>query len=119
MIYTITATNTGTGPADANSVFLVDSLPATLTFVNDLDDSGPGTEAVSFSQAGAGLTWAPSSDLRYSNAVATPTSLAACTYTPTTTIDANVRHLCFNPKGAMLSGSTPPTFTIQLRTRIR
>lgn len=119
MIYTITGSNTGTGPTDANSVFLVDTLPATLSFVTDFDDTGPGTEAVAFSQAGAGLTWAPSTDLRFSNLAAIPASMAACTYVPTGPIDANVRHVCFNPKGAMLSGSAVPSFTIQLRARIK
>lgn len=119
VLYSITTSNTGTGPTDANSVFIFDALPAAVTFFNgDVDGGGPATAAVGFSQSGAGLTFTPATDLRYSNLAATPASFAACSYTPVAGYDTAVRHICLNPKGAMLSGTTPPSFTVQFRTRI-
>ncbi|MEZ5914924.1 MAG: hypothetical protein R3C42_04780 [Parvularculaceae bacterium] len=32
IVYTITSTNIGTGPADPNSIFIVDTLPAEVEF---------------------------------------------------------------------------------------
>ena len=121
MIYTITATNTGTGPADANSIFLVDRVPLTVDFFNgDIDGAGPATGPVIFTQTGSGLTFTPATDLRYSNLVAVPASFAACTYMPVAGYDPAVRHVCFNPKGSMLSGGAPaPSFTFQIRARIK
>jgi uncharacterized repeat protein (TIGR01451 family) len=120
MLYTISVANTGSASTDANTVVVFDALPSTLTFFNgDIDGSGPLTGAVSFTQTGTGLVFTAATDLRYSNLVAAPTSFAACTYTPAAGYDAAVRHICFNPKGAMLSGGPPtPQFNLQFRTRI-
>lgn len=121
VLYTISVSNTGSASTDANSVIVFDALPNTLTFFNgDVDDGGPLTGPVSFTQTGAGLTFTPVTDLRYSNLVAAPTSFAACTYTPVAGYDPAVRHICFNPKGTMLSGGPPtPQFNLQFRTRIK
>jgi uncharacterized repeat protein (TIGR01451 family) len=120
-LYTITIANTGSASVDSNTVFVVDSLPSTLTFYNgDIDGAGPETGPVAFAQTGAGLTFTPGTDLRYSNLVAAPTSLAGCTYSPAAGYDLAVRHICLNPKGAMLSSSsTAPQFSVQLRARIK
>jgi uncharacterized repeat protein (TIGR01451 family) len=119
-LYTITVTNTGTSATDSNAVFVVDSLPGTLTFFNgDIDGPGPLTAPVAFTQTGSGLTFNPATDLRYSNLAAAPASFAACTYTPVAGYDPAVRHICFNPKGALLSATAPsPTFNVQFRARI-
>ncbi len=120
LLYTITATNTGTGPADSDSVFVYDTLPATLEFFNgDVDGGGPATGPVLFNAATSGLTYTEATDLRYSNAAAAPASFAACTYTPVAGYDPAVRHVCLNPKGTMLSGAGPPSFNFQLRARIQ
>jgi hypothetical protein len=121
MIYTITTSNVGTGPADANSLFMVDVLPTTTEFFNgDFDGAGPATGSILFTQTGAGLTFTPSTDLRFSNLAATPANFAACTYTPVAGYDPAVRHICFNPKGAMLSGGAPsPNFAFQFKARIK
>lgn len=119
ILYSITTANTGTGPADTNSVVIFDALPSSVTFFNgDVDGAGPETGAIAFTQSGAGLTFTPATDLRYSNLAAAPASFAACTYTPVAGYDANVRHICLNPKGTMPSGTTSPSFTVQFRTRI-
>lgn len=120
VVYTITSTNIGTGPADSNSIFIVDTLPPEIEFYNgDMDGTGPATGAAYFTQVGAGLTFSLASDLRYSNLVARPTNLAACSYTPVPGYDPAVRHICFRPQGAMQSGSPNPTFSIQFRARIK
>lgn len=120
MIYTIAVSNTGLGSVDTDTVFLVDSLPAEVTFYNgDMDDGGGlTTDPVAFAQTGSGLTLTYASDVAYSNAVAKPASFAACTYTPAAGYDANVRHICFNPKGEFLAGSPDPEFTLSFRVRI-
>ncbi|MBA3898063.1 MAG: hypothetical protein H0X36_13225 [Sphingomonadaceae bacterium] len=121
VLYTITTSNIGTGPADANSVFVVDALPATVEFFNgDVDGAGPATGAVAFTQTGAGLTFTLATDLRYSNLAGAPASFAACAYTPIAGYDPAVRYVCLNPKGTMLSGGAPaPKFSVQFRTRIK
>ena len=121
VLYTITIANTGSASTDANSVFLVDTLPNSLTFFNgDIDGAGPATGAVTFAQTAAGLTFNLANDLRYSNLALAPASFAACSYTPAAGYDPLVRHICLNPKGAMLSStSAAPQFSIQLRSQIK
>lgn len=121
VLYTITIANTGSASTDANSVFLVDTLPNSLTFFNgDIDGAGPATGAVTFAQTTAGLTFNLANDLRYSNLALAPASFAACSYTPAAGYDPSVRHICLNPKGAMLSStSAAPQFSIQLRSQIK
>jgi uncharacterized repeat protein (TIGR01451 family) len=118
--YTITAQNLGPGLVDNNSIFLVDRLPSNLTFYNgDMDGGGPATGPVYFTQvAGTGLTFTPATDLRYSDLVAPPASFAACAYTPAAGYDANVRHICLNPKGAMQAGTPTKSFSASFRARI-
>ena len=119
LLYTITLTNAGAGPADADSIFLVDSLPVELEFYNgDVDGPGPATDPVYFTQNSAGLTFNPATDLKYSNQIAQPANMAACNYTPVVGYDPNIRYVCINPKGAMLSGNPSPTFSAEFRARI-
>jgi uncharacterized repeat protein (TIGR01451 family) len=120
VLYTITTSNVGTGPVDSNSIFIVDTLPSSVEFYNgDVDDGGPATAPVSFTQTGSGLTFAAATDVRYSNLAAFPASFAACTYTPIAGYDPAIRHVCINPKGIMPSAATPPSFSVQFRTRIK
>ncbi len=120
MLYTINVANTGSGSTDSDSVFAYDTLPATLTFFNgDIDDAGPLTAPVAFTQTGSGLTFNAATDLRYSNLAIAPVNFAACTYAPVAGYDPAVRHICFNPKGALLSsGGAAPQFNVQFRARI-
>ena len=120
MIYTITTTNIGTGSADSNSIFIVDTLPAQVEFYNgDMDGAGPATGAAYFTQTGAGLTFSLASDLKYSNSATRPANLAACAYTPVAGYDPAIKHVCMRPQGAMLAGSPNPTFSLQFRVRIK
>jgi uncharacterized repeat protein (TIGR01451 family) len=120
VLYSINIANTGTSATDANTVFVLDSLPSMLTFFNgDIDGPGPLTAPVAFTGTGSGLTFNPATDVAYSNLVAAPANFAACTYTPAAGYDLLVRHVCFNPKGALLSsGTAAPQFSVQFRSRI-
>ena len=120
VIYTFSIANTGTGPADVDSIFLVDSLPGEITFYNgDMDDAGPATGSILFSQSsGAGLTFTELTDVKYSDLPAKPTAISDCNYAPTGGYDANVRHICLNPKGSLTSGTPDPAVSIKFRARI-
>lgn len=120
VIYSLTVQNSGSGAVDADTLFIVDSLPAEVTFYNgDMDGAGPATGAVYFTQSGAGLTFTLATDLKYSSSATRPTNFAACAYAPSAGYDANIKHVCLNPKGAMLAGSPNPSFTAQFRVRIK
>lgn len=120
IVYTITSTNIGTGPADSNSIFVVDTLPPEIEFYNgDMDGAGPATGAAYFTQTGAGLSFSLATDLKFSNLAARPANLAACAYTPVAGYDPAVRHVCLRPQGAMQSGSPNPAFSAQFRARIK
>jgi uncharacterized repeat protein (TIGR01451 family) len=122
VIYSVQTTNSGTAATDANSIFAVDALPAEVAFyVGDFDGAGPATASVLFTQStGAGLTFTPVTDLKYSSAATAPASFAACTYVPSVTnvYDPAIRFICINPKGAMASATPPTTFTLQYKARI-
>ena len=121
VIYTITVTNVGAGPATNNSVFVVDALPAALDLYNaDIDGAGPATGAALFTNNASGLTFTIGTDLRFLGGTTPPTSFAACTLPGTPGgYDATIRYVCFNPKGVMLAGTPSPSFSFQIRTRIK
>jgi uncharacterized repeat protein (TIGR01451 family) len=117
--YSINVTNSGGGTVSSGSFFIVDALPATITFFNgDADGAGPGTDPVLFTDAASGLTWAYATDVRY--ATTAPANFAACTATPAAGYDSSIRYICFNPKGIMAakSGATIPGFSVSFRGRI-
>lgn len=119
-LYTVTATKSAGASVDVNSLFAVDSLPANVIFYNgDIDGAGPLVNPISFSQVGTGLTFNYGSDVRYSNLASPPTSFAACTYSPVSGYDANVRHICFNPKGTLLGSNGPISFSVSFRAKIK
>jgi hypothetical protein len=115
MVLTATVTNAGTGSTDANSVFAVVSINPANTFYNDATPAFGGI--VGFTSGSPALTFNPATDLRFSNNITPPSSLAQCTYTPTSGYDPQVRHVCFNPKGAMPNAAPAGQFAVQLRVR--
>lgn len=121
IISSLTVTNPGFAAADTDTIVIIDAVPPELTFYNgDMDDGGPATDAVYFTQAnGAGLSWTYSTDAKFSNSVSRPTDMSGCTYTPSAGYDSNVTYVCFNPKGAMAAGDPDPSFTVQFRARIK
>lgn len=116
--YSLFVQNLGPSVVDNNSVFLVDTLPATL--------SVGSAAAPAFVQGSptSSLTFAAATDIRYSNQSTPPTSFAACSaaphnYTPVSAYDPAVRFICINPKGIMAgSTGTPPGFTVSFNARV-
>lgn len=112
--------NEGDGPAAADSIILIDELPAEIIFFNgDFDGAGPETGVIGFEESATSLTFNPAADALYSNAAVKPSSMAECTYSPLAGYDPNVTYLCFNPKGQMLGGNPNPSFCIKSRGRIQ
>ena len=121
VIYTITTTNSGNGNVDAATIIIFDEMPSIVEFYNgDIDDGGPETNPVSFTQTGgAGLTFTYATDAGYSDSATKPVNFAACNYTPTAGYDSNVTYICFNPKEAMAAGDPYPTFSVSFRAQIK
>lgn len=121
VIYTIKADNSGSGPVDSNSIFLVDEMPSEVEFYNgDIDDGGPLTGVVDFDVGATGLNFNAATDLGFSNGTVKPTDISACNYTPVVGYDPDVTFICFAPKGAMSEGTiTGSTFAASFRARIK
>ncbi|QTD55632.1 hypothetical protein [Parasphingorhabdus cellanae] len=123
MIYTIVVQNVGGGPAGEDSVFVIDQLPAQITFFNgDIDDGGPdnfpGSDPVAFVDNGSGLSFNYANDVAFSNQPSMPISFADCTYEPASGYDPAVTFICINPKGVFARPQPTAEFTIALRARI-
>ncbi len=120
VIYTINVTNTGNIAIDSNSVFLVDSFPSDIAFYNgDIDGGGPHTDPVVMDITGTpGLTLTYANDIGYSNLAVAPTNMAGCSYSPSAGYDANVRFICFAPKGAFASTNPDSAIAFSFRARI-
>lgn len=123
VIYTISATNTGTAATDADSVFVLDSLPPQVeVYVGDFDAGGPATGTILFTQQnGASLTYSATTDLRFSNQLVAPTDFTQCTYVPaiTDSYDPAIRHICINAKGTLPAVIPANNLTVQFRARIK
>jgi len=120
VIYTLSGANTGTGPTDADSLFLVDTMPPDIEFFNgDIDDGGPENNPVSFIQSsGAGLIFNYANDVGFWNGSTKPADFAGCSYIPTSGYNPNVTYICFNPKGELTANDPNPTFEFKFRARI-
>ena len=115
--YAIVAANGGLVAADANSVFVLDAVPAnTDLFVGDL--GGAGTGPVAFAALGSGLTYTFTSLASATDDVGFSSDGGATfTYGPTPNangVDPAVTHIRINPKGSFNAASS-----IQLQFRVR
>lgn len=120
VIYTISVANTGEVPTDADSLFIVDAMPSELAFYNgDYDGAGPASTPLGFAQTGAGMTFSYSTDVAFSNGATAPLSFSACTYTPISGHDPNVRFICLNPKGQLEASTPQSAATFRFRARIQ
>ena len=121
VVYSITITNTGDLAADADSLFLVDAMPADVAFYNDdIDDGGPLSDPVIGIDNGTGLTLSYPADVKFSNAAVKPADESECGYAPAVgTYDPAVTFICLSPKGLMLAGDPDPDFEIRFRARIQ
>lgn len=125
ILYRVDITNAGLAPVDTDGIFVVDNLPPQIALWNgDVDAGGPDTYApvaqVGFSQAnGAALTFTPASDFGVSTAATAPTSFGQCTpATLDSTFRADIRFLCFRPRGRLLAGASGPKISFVFRARI-
>jgi uncharacterized repeat protein (TIGR01451 family) len=121
MIYSVEVHNTGTGPVVADTLFVTDPIPPqTAMLFADIDQGGPdafpGSDAVGFTNGGSDLDFVFSRDVRFSDQVAAPATIAGCTYTPVAGYDPAIRHLCIAPRGALRAGGRA---TFHFRVRIK
>jgi uncharacterized repeat protein (TIGR01451 family) len=125
--YTIIASNSG-GPADNDSTFITDPIPAdTKLYVDDIGGGGSGP--VLFTQGGTSSTLTYNfialndggDDLLFSND-------GGATFTATPTFDASgcdstvpaITHIRVNPKGAFIGvGAPSPSFQLRFRVCIK
>ncbi|MEP1142701.1 MAG: hypothetical protein ABJH52_03205 [Henriciella sp.] len=121
VVYTFDIQNSGNGPMDVNSLFLVDALPDEITFYNDDIDgpAGPETGAVAFSQTGTGLVFDPALHVRFSDASVMPNSFDDCSYPAGSGYDMNITHVCIQPDGALDAGSPGNTASFKFRATIK
>ena len=121
VIYTILVQNTGSGSPDTDSMLVIDSLPAELTFYNgDFDDAGSLTDdSVYWTNSGSGLNFDFDRDVRFSSASVVPSSFAQCSYDPLPGYDPLVRHICVNPKGVMQGNAGTSAWGVSFRARIK
>ncbi len=126
VIYQIGITNTGLAATDANSLWVLDSLPSNLAFWNgDIDSGGPDVypvvSPVGFSQGnGAAMSFSAASDVKVGFAGGAPASFAACSsLAMDSSFRADVRYICIRPSGQLAAGASSPQITVKLRARIQ
>lgn len=124
-VYTLRITNQGAGSVDANTVAIVDAVPAnTALYVQDLGVAGSGPVAFTNGTPTSALTYTFSGlnnagdDLQFSN-----NGGASWGYTPVANAngcDPAVTHIRVQPKGTMAaaSGSGNPYFEVRFRVRV-
>ncbi len=112
--YSITIANSGTLAVDSSAIFIDDALPAMVTYNSGF------TVVFANGAIASGLAFSAATDVKFSNAAATPANFAACTYTPSGGYDANVKHVCIRPSGIMAGATAAgqPSFTVTFQTRV-
>ncbi|MDJ0921756.1 MAG: GEVED domain-containing protein [Henriciella sp.] len=119
VIYTLTVTNESVTPAAEDSIVLIDQLPADVEFFNGTTPEF-GNTVIEWTETNTTLTFDPLVDLGFADTVTGPPSVFAdCTATVDSGYDADITHICFNPKGSMAAGDPDPTFSVRFRARIR
>ena len=117
VIYSLSVTNSGTGPADANSIQIIDQVPDEVTVFTGTTPEF-GNARAGWSAGTSGLTFDPLTDFGFSNATTAPTGFADCTYNPVAPYDPAITYVCARPQGAMNEGSPSPQFTVRFRARL-
>ncbi len=122
-VYTLTVTNSGTGPVDNNSLAITDPLPAnTALFVNDLGVAGSGP--VSFAQGATSSTLtytftalnSPTDDVDFSiDNGATWTAIPAA---GADGCDPAINRIRINPKGTFVGNPAAPSPSFSLNFRV-
>jgi uncharacterized repeat protein (TIGR01451 family) len=110
--YTIRVRNVGTRAVDANTIVIIDEMPANMAFA-----TGTPVTLVNGTPASGLSTFNAATMVRYSSAgLAGP-----FTYSPSSAFDASVRALRVTPGGTMAaasSGTSQPSFTIRFRAKV-
>lgn len=122
MQFNVELTNEGGASADADTAFVVQTLPTNWAFfTGDADGAGAGTGPVQLTVlngANVTLTQSATTGVAYSSSATAPTSFAQCSYTPTGTYDANVRHICISLKGSFAAATPFPIARLLYLARI-
>lgn len=126
VIYTISVANSGAGPTDLDTMFLVDALPGEVEFWNgDIDAGGPdtypGTDPVGVVQSnGAAMTFDYAADVAFSTGPGAPADFSDCSAVlPDDTYRADIRFICLRPRGQLVGGDPDPEIAFSFRARIR
>ncbi len=124
--YMIITTNTGTGEADADSVFVTDSIPANMALrVLDYDGSTAGPVHFADGSTASGLSYTfaalddPNDDVAFSD-----DNGATFDYEPTADadgVDTSVTDIRVNPKGPLLgnTGSGDPSMQLSIKVVVQ
>jgi uncharacterized repeat protein (TIGR01451 family) len=123
-LYTLTVTNTGTGPADSNTLTIFDAIPLnTELFVGNLSGGAPygftpGTSTLTCPFTALGNT---TDCIDFSSDTLAVTDPAKTwNYTPVGPNDPNVKFIRFKLTGAMASNTTtPPNFSITVQVKVK
>lgn len=124
VIYAIEVANIGVSSIDPDTIFIVDTLPGEVSFINDVftDAAGQVSSApVSVTGLnGAVVDFVFSRDVGVAPSGTNITSFNDCSPPSTLTAGPNpaVRFICLNPKGSLAPGDPPPTITFRFSTRI-
>lgn len=118
MRYTIQVTNQGPGTVDADTLELIDAIPAGTALL--VDAGGPDAVVFNDGTVPSGLSYSFAGDVEFSNQTG---GGSPYDYTPSPDaqgFDPAVTGLRVNPSGAMNAGGsgTNPSFSIQLSVRV-
>lgn len=123
-LYTITLTNSGPGPVDANSVVVTDPLPAQVDlYVGDLGAAGSGPVAFVDGSPSSGLALTFTSLASTTDGIEFSQNGSNWSYVPVpdaSGFDPTVRYLRLKPTGTMPAATaTNPSADFRFRVRLR
>ena len=115
--YTIIASNSG-GPADIDSTFITDPIPAnTKLYVDDIGGGGSGPVLFTDGATSSTLTYTKATDLSFDDGTLT---WAAVPSPGPDGCDANITNIRINPKGAFIGSGIPnPSFQLKFRVCVK
>lgn len=127
LTYSLTATNTGVGAAENNSIWINDSIPSkTAIAVSDYDNIANNGPIYIDSNNTSGLTYSfislssQADDIEFSNNNGVTFDYAPVASSDGT--DSNITHFRINPKGVFLAptnGQASTEFTIKFRVQLQ
>ena len=90
-----------------------------IFYNDDIDDLGPETNPIAFTNNGSTLTFNYASDIGFSDDAVAPADMTDCDYIPIVGYDSDVRFVCINSSGVFNSATPNPSFSISFRTRLK